>query len=370
MDHELICTWLGLTPDCWPPDHYTLLGLPKRETDVGLIEKQVHDCLARLRPYQLNHPDQVTEAMNRLAQAFTCLTDPESKEAYDAALDAPKPVAVAEPPVEVVMPATQPDVVPPANLPAVMEEPSDPLAWLFGPWNQSATPQPEQVPANWQTSPPPARGEAASEESDHDRNGAPPVEEPKAETTPAAPQDPHREAAHLSVPARRGLGTKRALYHRIAVTRRLLSSWQQVGKLLSRPNRRLTRVADAHEFTRELDRIRKALPNFPPILGRAGQPGYFVIILAQQPMIVPTFRTLLPSQREELARDWETGRDLLRSHLQFLRQEVRAIRKHSRWGRWVRASRAFLADHPGTVLLLFALVALGVSIWSWYRTAS
>src|SRR5437588_738333 len=27
MSHELICAWLGLPPDPWPPDHYALLGL-------------------------------------------------------------------------------------------------------------------------------------------------------------------------------------------------------------------------------------------------------------------------------------------------------------------------------------------------------
>ena len=27
MDHDLICSWLGLPPRTWPPDHYRLLGL-------------------------------------------------------------------------------------------------------------------------------------------------------------------------------------------------------------------------------------------------------------------------------------------------------------------------------------------------------
>lgn len=358
MDYALICTWLGLPPDAWPPDHYTLLGLPLGERDVTLIEQHVHDRLTRLRPYQLNHPDQVTEAMNRLAQAFTCLTDPEAKEAYDTALQLRKPAEATE---VVTAPA---DVTP--GVAAAAEEVSDPLAWLFGPWNQAVTPSVAEVQADWQTAPPPARVPALAvdpEDSSPVGNGSAAATEAPVAEKPAEPVDPHREAAHLSVPARRGLGTKRALYHRIAITRRLLAAWEGAGKLLSKPNRRLTRVADAHELTRELDQIRKLLPSFPPILGRAGQPGYFVIILAQQPMIVPTFRTLLSSQREELARDWTAGRDLLQSHLRFLRQEVRAIRRHNRWGRFVRASRAFLADHPGTVLLVLALVALGLSIW-------
>src|SRR5271156_6670330 len=139
MDHALICNWLGLPPDAWPPDYYALLGLAKGEPDVTLIEQHVHDCLARLRPYQLNHPDQVTEAMNRLAQAFPCLTDPESKEAYDVALKSPtsaraEAVEVVPPPAEAAE-AAQTQTAAPA-------EASDPLAWLFGPWNKAVTEAP------------------------------------------------------------------------------------------------------------------------------------------------------------------------------------------------------------------------------------
>src|SRR5947209_3873451 len=86
MSHELICSWLGLPADVWPPDHYRLLGLPTGESDVALIEQRVHQRLDAVRRYQMMHPEQATEAMNRLAQAFVCLTDPSAKKAYDAQL--------------------------------------------------------------------------------------------------------------------------------------------------------------------------------------------------------------------------------------------------------------------------------------------
>ena len=63
-----------------------------------------------------------------------------------------------------------------------------------------------------------------------------------------------------------------------------------------------------------------------PLMGQAGQPGYLVVALARQQMIVPTLQTLLPSQREALARDWQAGHALLRSIRQFLRQELRVVR--------------------------------------------
>ena len=76
MNHELICSWLGLSPGEWPPDHYRLLGLPPGEANAELIEQRVHQRLDSVRRYQMMHPEQATEAMNRLAQAFVCLMDP------------------------------------------------------------------------------------------------------------------------------------------------------------------------------------------------------------------------------------------------------------------------------------------------------
>ena len=84
--HELICSCLQLPADRWPPDHYTLLGLEPRHTDTKQIEDRVQERMERLRPYQLTHAEQVTEVMNRLAQALVCLTDPVAKQAYDAVL--------------------------------------------------------------------------------------------------------------------------------------------------------------------------------------------------------------------------------------------------------------------------------------------
>ncbi|TMQ34848.1 MAG: hypothetical protein E6K70_05425 [Planctomycetota bacterium] len=86
MDAELIRNWLQLPPGDWPPDHYTLLGLQAGETDTPRIEQQVYERMELARRYQLIHPEAATEAMNRLAQALVCLTDPGAKAEYDAAL--------------------------------------------------------------------------------------------------------------------------------------------------------------------------------------------------------------------------------------------------------------------------------------------
>ena len=114
MDAGLIRSWLQLPAGDWPPDHYTLLGLEAGESDVARIEQQVYERMEHVRRYQLTHPEPATEAMNRLAQALVCLTDPAAKRAYDAAL-LPESARSSAPPVE-----------------AAARKPVDPLADILG----------------------------------------------------------------------------------------------------------------------------------------------------------------------------------------------------------------------------------------------
>ena len=96
---ELICSWLRLAPDQWPPDHYTLLGLEPGACDAKQIERRAQKRMEQLRSYQLAHPEQATEGMNRLAQALVCLTDPIAKQAYDAQLGPKRAPRAARPSV-------------------------------------------------------------------------------------------------------------------------------------------------------------------------------------------------------------------------------------------------------------------------------
>ncbi len=376
MNHELICAWLGLPNQTWPPDHYTLLALPPGEANAELIEQRVHERLERVRRYQLAHPELVTEAMNRLAQAFVCLTDPVAKQTYDRERSPAPPDPAPDSsgfdlPPEVVVPSPSAESIP---------EASDPLAWLFGSWNTPGLPAPATEPepqqmVDWETAPPPARLRAeASPPREPDEpapstpgttataeTGAAPTEVaaalPSVRIEPAA--TPPRHA-----PTRRGLGTKRALYYRISRTRQLFWAWEQAGKYLNSPTRLLTRPAEATELIHLLQTIRELLRTFPPLLGEAGQPGYLVVALARQQLIVPTFQTLLPSQRQALARDWQAGQALLVDHRQFLRQELRGLRHRSRFGRAGRALKSACTDHPGFWLFLLALVALNLALAS------
>jgi hypothetical protein len=381
MSHELICGWLGLSPGEWPPDHYRLLGLDPADTDPQQIEQHVHQRLEQVRRYQLLHPELVTEAMNRLAQAFVCLTDPEARRAYDSAragkalvvVPEPGPVSPPRPETILVVPmrvgARSRPNLPLVPLPAAAAAPADAgtaaVPPLPSPLAETATAPlaitAPQLPVLPEIPPLPAALPAGEPEA----NGEGPGPAAESEGAPLLPTrvDPAVEAAQSSRAARRGLGTKRALYRRLAATRRLQRAWDRLGRYLADPRKRLTRPSEATELINLLKDLAAALENFPPLLGRAGQPGYSVVVLARQAVPVPIYQTLLPSQRETLAQHWQSGLQLLASHRDFLRREIGALRKKNVLGRSWRAVRAAVTDQPGALLLLLALIALNVAVW-------
>ncbi len=335
MSHEIICEWLGLPAGTWPPDHYSLLGLEPGESDAERIEQRVHERLDAVRHYQMKHPEQATEAMNRLAQAYVCLTEPASKRAYDAALfGTAAPAAVAEAP------------------PKKPERP-DPLAWLFGPAVRpprpsSATPLPLSTCA--------CMGAAAGPHPET-------LQRLVATAEPEEPVDSVVAAAQQSRDARRGLGTKRALYHRVVATRRLLHVWEQLGQYVEPAKRRLSRSVDGPELGRLLREMRSLLRQFPRLIGAAGQPGYLVVSLSRQDAVARGFQALDAGQREALSRDWSAGRKLIAAHRDFLRQEVRAMRKLTWKQRLSRALYAAVADQPTTFFLVVVFTALIIAVW-------
>jgi hypothetical protein len=377
MNHDLVCSWLGLPPGGWPPDHYRLLGLEPGEANAELIEQRVHQRLDTVRRYQMMHPEHATEAMNRLAQAFVCLTESASKKAYDAQLG----IAAPDAPAPSLVPPANPDVPdwlanPP---PIVVPRLAPPAAEPHGPSPAPGSlppPLPPSSTVNYATAaPPPVRQPpplppplpSAEEPQTPAAPEAVPVATPLPPAIPAEPVDPVLEAAQ-SGPARRGIATRRALYQRIARTRRLIRLWTSLGKYISSPRRRLSRSQDGPELIRLLDETTTVLKRFPPLLGEAGQPGYLVLALTQVDT-VKVFQSFSPHQREALGRDWKAGLKLLTAHRDFLRQELRVWRKRPLRQRMLRAAWSLLIDQPGTLLLLLALLAINVALWRTYAEA-
>jgi hypothetical protein len=350
MDHELICTWLGLSAQCWPPDHYTLLGLQPGESDLARIEQHVHERLARLRCYQISHPGPATEAMNRLAQAFICLSDREAKRAYDAKFF-PNLVAPPEPPPA----AAEPQPEPPAQVVATLPPPAATPVLVVSPNIDTDVVNAHQTQLDWKNAtPPPVRGlvlpAAAGAPAALPAEPAPPAAVPTAR-----PADPVFETAR-SVEARRGLNTRRALLGRVLTTRRLLRAWERAGKYLGKARRKLARASEENELTRVLERIDELLQGFPALLGHPGQPGYRVLALAHDDKPAAMFKNLEEGERDALARDWVAGQALLHAHRQFLRQELKRLRRRGSLARLADQIQAAVNDHPVWVSLALLLV--------------
>ncbi len=81
--------WLGIAPSEQPPDHYRLLGVPKFESDLVVIDAAADRALTFLRKHQSGeHQQQANDLLNEVTRAWRCLAKPELKEKYDARLRA------------------------------------------------------------------------------------------------------------------------------------------------------------------------------------------------------------------------------------------------------------------------------------------
>lgn len=328
MSRELLSAWFGVPAEDWPPNHYRLLGLNIGEADLGLIEQRVQQRISEIRRYQVKHQEAAEEALNRLAQAFVCLTDTTQKKQYDATLNpipTPELMPTGSRAKEVTLPLpTEP-----------MDEPTIPHAWLFTP------------------------GETGP--------GAPLavlVEAPPAAVVvppPPGVMDEVVQAARNSRQARQGLALRQMLFQRIVRTRQLLRSWHALGHYLEDEARQLTRP-QAREMYRLIERIEIELHDFP-LMGEVGQPGYLIVTLARLDKS-KTLVNLAPTQRESLSRDWKSGLKFLRAHREFLREEVQSHRLRPWWEGTTRTVREILNNQPlAALMVLGSLTALGIAVW-------
>jgi hypothetical protein len=313
MNSKILCRWLDIAD--WPPDHYALLGLKREEADAARVERRVHELMSKLRCYQLAHPEEATEGMNRLAQAFICLTESFAKpQPHTGSAAAPCSAATEE--------------------------------------TQSLLPPESKTAIDWHNTPPPVR--IATVESPQEAKGASPVVQAPAAQAPAAP-DPILQLARESTEARRGLGTLAGVIDRINLTRRFILAWNQAGKYLCKHGKKLTKLAEEADLTRRLNRIFELSADFPKIVGHPGQPGYRVLAMARLEMTAQMFKSLDKAQRLALARDWDTGYRVLLAHRRFLHSQFRHLRRRGPVSLLVKAVRSGINDHPAWVSLGVAL---------------
>jgi len=359
MSRDLLTNWFGLTTDDWPPDHYRLLGLAPGESDLALIEKRVHERLDEVRRYQVAYPEPATEAMNRLAQAFVCLSDPQKKKAYDEAL-LPASVSVQPTPTQRSAVAA----LPPSPSPATSAEPvhQEPFQFLYDP----AALGPGGIPL------PPIRHPAArreqtagtlvlSEAEEVEEVLPPPPLPPQPPPPPRVPIEELQRLAQSSPQVCKGINTLHAVQQRLTLTQQLLRAWEELAVYLQDPERPLKRN-EAVEMYRKLERIEEDLVDFP-LLGESGQPGYLILSLTRLNKSKNIVNLDL-IQRDSLARDWLAVQAFLEAHLEFLHRRALEVRSQGWFQGCLLCGRALLNEQPlAALLVLGVLVALGIAVW-------
>ena len=79
--------WLGIPPECQPPDRYRLLGLQAFESDPDVIQAAADQRMMHLRGYQTGkHSEWSQRLLNEVAGAKVCLLNAAKKAAYDQQL--------------------------------------------------------------------------------------------------------------------------------------------------------------------------------------------------------------------------------------------------------------------------------------------
>jgi hypothetical protein len=90
MSQDFYKLWLGLAEGDRPPDHYTLLGVPRFTPDRSGLKAAAEAQMDKLEPYSLAPDRQRREAcqdlMDAVARALTTLSDPALRRPYDLEL--------------------------------------------------------------------------------------------------------------------------------------------------------------------------------------------------------------------------------------------------------------------------------------------
>jgi hypothetical protein len=87
-----------------------------------------------------------------------------------------------------------------------------------------------------------------------------------------------------------------------------------------------------------------------------------VVALATQEPVVQRFNALDEHDRGLLARDWQSGRELLAAYRRFLRQQMLLQRHLSRLQRLRRRIDALLTDHFAAVMVSLGVLAILVLV--------
>ena len=277
MNHELLCTWLGLPKTAWPPDVWTLLGLPRAaEHDLPTIEQAAcrtapASCCSCYQPFPGRKR---AEGMNRLGRGV-CHADGNQRQAPGRRTD-------------------QAGARPTNGGAADLRRDVRQLRRSRPKWSGAgrAAAGPRRNRGNSGDS----RGAGGSRRKRCSLS-QPFVALPASRDIAAKSIGPElRElAAESSDEATSNLRTLHAVILRIEMTRHLLTAWDKLGKHLHATPKK--RARESEQFSKRLEEIGEAMPEYPAILGLPGKPGYRVLVLARLKMPLLIARAMPEEQR-------------------------------------------------------------------------
>jgi hypothetical protein len=354
MNPEKLRGWLNLPDGPWPPDYYALAGLAPGDGTAGELEARLLERLELLRRYQLPHPDEATEGMNLLARALDTLTDPEARRAYDAKIGV-KPRTRVEPPSlpgDDVLNTLFPGI---PLLPAAAEGSAPDTILADEPRGDEGILPDEILLPDVDDDP-----DLDDDPEFIDDGGSRDL--PEAVLLPVVPPLPAMAKLADDAPPRLvPLSPTREVYAELARVRKVLRVWERARPYLADTERTFTRRTDSVALMGCLAELRPLLPTVTDLIGQPNKPGGIVAALARQRLGFDTFRSLLPSQREALAKDFRAAHYRLSGYYDDLRDEVRR-RTEKGFGRRVWAPTVrHLINYPEWALIPIGMVLLAVA---------
>lgn len=309
MNTDLLTSWLGLPPGTWPPDDRTLLGLGSGPIDSARVEERALTQMDRLRPYQLLHPELVTEGMNQLARAMIALTTSNPSARPD-----PGPLLTLElaPPTDTVLGPTV------ARSPRIH--------------SATAIELPAVIDAEI------VEAEAV------DDSGLRPGPVPTMPVSRGRASTPKRTA-----------DSRRSAYAERARLRRLRRAWLQLQPSFGDPANPVASPAEVCTFLETVAKLRAFAELWEP------PPRNRVSIILGQSAPLAVFRTLIPSQRSALARDWSRYLASIDEQLSETRTWLNSTRPRSGLGGLGQfAGRVFTS--PELLLVLMSALAVAIAL--------
>lgn len=375
MGETLLRKWLNLPSGPWPPDYFTLLELSHDETSPEEIEERVFVRMERLRKYQITHPEVVSEGMNLLAKAMDTLTDPANRKSYllTLGIKSPSPHRPDDPTPN-LLPLDEP-VSPekrgnfnensfPSALPSDTDDPEalllEPIyleeieeeveaeeeeisqAIILPEWEPlviSPPPLPKRFPpfGSTEISPPPLPKRSLAVGSDE---YSPPPDESPTQT----PKD-----------------SRRHLYRERARLRRCLEAWESAYPFLAEPTRSFQRASEQIRQHQALEAVQKCLPDVIELLPDTQQS--LLVSLINRPDGVNVVQTLLPSQRESLAKSFRRIHYDLTEYALNLRRQVQRRHKRDFVRTYIGPFSDIIKRYPEILMFPLALLSLIIAMW-------